>query len=315
VDIHLLLASFFRPAGARRRILVDAPLFPSDRHALRSHLAWRGLDPDADLIAIGPRTGEDTLRVEDLEAAIADHGSNLALVFLAGVNFATGQVLPIGRLTAAAHAAGAVAGWDLAHAAGNVPLALRDDDVDFAAWCTYKYLNSGPGGPGAIFVHERRSAEPDLPRLVGWWGAQADHRFDPDGPFVPSVGASAWKASTNPVLAMTPLAVSLAMFDEVGMPALRERSLRLTGYLAGLLDDAGVEVLTPTDPDARGSQLSMRFPDAPAVLRALETHGVIADFRAPDIIRVAPIPLYNRFHECWRLAGILREIAGATLSR
>jgi kynureninase len=313
VDIQLLLASFFRPSGARRRILVDAPLFPSDRHALMSHLAYRDLDPVADLVTVEPRTGEHTLRIEDVDAAIREHGPTLALVFLAGVNFATGQVLPIDRLTAAAHDAGALAGWDLAHSAGNVPLALHDDDVDFAAWCTYKYLNSGPGGPGSIFINERHTARADTPRLVGWWGAEPDRRFDPDGPYVASPGASAWRASTNPVLAMTPLAVSLGIFDEVGMPALRERSIRLTGYLAGLLAARGIENLTPDDPAARGAQLSLRFADATAMLERLAARGVIADYRAPDIIRVAPIPLYNTFHECWRLATILSEVADGTL--
>ncbi len=308
VNIQLLLASFFRPTGTRRRILVDGPLFPSDRHALTSHLAWHGLDPATDLVTIDPRADEDCVRIEDLEAAIRDHGPSLALVFLAGVNFATGQALPIGRLTAAAHEVGAIAGWDLAHSAGNMPLALHDDDVDFATWCTYKYLNSGPGGPGAIFVHERQSARDDIPRLTGWWGARPDHRFDPDGPFVAGPGASAWKASTNPVLAMTPLAVSLAIFDEVGMPVLRERSVRLTGDLERRLADLGVEVVTPTAPDRRGSQLSMRFADAPAVLEAMGARGIVADFRSPDIIRVAPIPLYNTFHDAWRLEAALADV-------
>jgi kynureninase len=308
VNLHLMLASFFRPEGARRKILTDAPIFPSDRHALDSHLMWRGLDPTSDLIVVGPRSGEDTVRVEDLEGAIAEHGPSAALVLLDGVNFATGQALPVRRLTAAAHDVGAIVGWQLAHAAGNVPLALHDDDVDFAVWCTYKYLNGGPGSIGSIFVHERHSRPgADLPRLTGWWGATPDHRFDPTGPFVPDTGAAAWKVSTAPLFNMVPLAASLAIFDEVGLPALRERSVRLTGYLEGLLREQGVEILTPTDPEARGAQLSLRFPDAPAVLENLNRSGVIADFRAPDIIRVAPTPLYNGFHDAWRLAQILRR--------
>jgi kynureninase len=309
VNLHLMLASFYRPEGARRRILTDAPLFPSDRHALDSHLAWRGLDPASDLVVVGPRIGDDIVRVEDLEAAVTEHGSSLALVLLDGVNFATGQALPVGRLTAAAHAVGAVAGWQLAHAAGNVPLALHDDDVDFAVWCTYKYLNGGPGSIASIFVHERHTRPgSEVPRLTGWWGAMPDHRFDPTGPFLADTGAAAWKVSTAPLFNMVALAESLAIFDEVGMPALRERSIRLTGYLEGLLRDSEVEILTPADPEARGAQLSLRFSNAPAVLEELGRRGVIADYRAPDIIRVAPTPLYNSFHDAWRLASLLGDV-------
>jgi kynureninase len=309
VNLHLMLASFFRPAGPRHRILTDAPIFPSDRHAFRSHLAWRGLDPEADLVAIGPRVGEDTVRVDDLEAAIAEHGPTLALVVLDGVNFANGQALPVARLTEAGHRAGAVVGWDMAHAAGNVPLALHDDGVDFAVWCTYKYLNGGPGSVGSIFVHDRHTAAgADVPRLTGWWGATPEHRFDQAGPIVPDTGAAAWKMSTSPLFNMLALEASLAIFDEVGLPALRERSVRLTGYLEGLLDAQGVAILTPSDPSARGAQLSLRFGDAPAVLEALAERGVIADYREPDIIRVAPIPLYNTFIDLWRFGAILREI-------
>ena len=312
VNLHLMLASFFRPEGARRKILTEAPLFPSDRHALDSHLSWRGLDPAEDLVVVGPRTGEDTIRVVDLEGAITEHGPTLALVLFDGVNFATGQALPVARLTKAARGVGAVVGWQLAHAAGNLPLALHDDDVDFAVWCTYKYLNGGPGSIGSIFVHERHTGPgraADLPRLTGWWGATPESRFDPVGPFVADTGAAAWKVSTSPLFNMVALAVSLSIFDEVGMPALRERSVRMTGYLDALLRDQGIEILTPADPEARGAQLSLRFPHATAVLEELGRRGVIADYRAPDIIRVAPTPLYNSFHEAWRLASILREIA------
>lgn len=241
---------------------------------------------------------------------MAEHPDELALIVLAGVNFATGQVHEMARLTAAGHAAGAIVVWDLAHAAGNVELALHDWGVDAAAWCTYKYLNGGPGSIGAIFVHERFHDDTDRPRLAGWWGTDPGRRFAMNGPFVPSAGAAGWKASTNPVLALAPLAASLAIFDEVGMPALRERSVALTGFLADLLDDIPIEVITPRDPDARGAQLSLRFATAAlaeAVLERLTGLGVIADFRAPDIIRVAPIPLYNTYHEAWRFASLLRE--------
>jgi kynureninase len=307
IDIHLLLASFFRPDGRRRRILADGPLFPSDRHALTSHLAQRGLDPETDLVVVGPREGEATVDVADLEAAIAEHADDLALVFLAGVNFATGQAHEIERLTAAGHAAGAVVGWDLAHAAGNIELSLHDWDVDFAAWCTYKYLNGGPGSPGAIFVHERHGRDTSLPRLGGWWGLDADDRFDPAAAFVPATGAAGWATSTTSILALAPVAASLAIFDEVGMPALRARSIRLTGLLETLVSDLPVEIVTPRDPGRRGAQLSLRHPDAQALLARLAARGVVADYRAPDLIRVAPMPLYTTDDEVRRFAAILGE--------
>lgn len=307
VNIHLLLTSFFRPAGRRRAILTDGPLFPSDRHALTSHLAARGLDPSADLIVVEPRTGEATLRIGDLEASIADHADELALIFLAGVNFATGQALEIGRLTSAGHEAGAVVGWDLAHAAGNIELALHDDDVDFAAWCTYKYLNGGPGAVASIFIHERHGRDPSIPRLGGWWGSDPGHRFEMEPRFVPAAGAAGWSLSTTPILALVPIAASLAIVDEVGMPALRARSVALTGYLESLLDALPVEVISPRDPAARGAQLSLRFEDAGSMLETLARNGVVADERSPDIIRVAPVPLYNTYHDAWRLADVLRR--------
>jgi kynureninase len=307
VNIHLLLASFFRPDGQRRRILADGPLFPSDRHALTTHLAQRGLDPAADLIVIGPREGEHLIRTEDIETAISVRADDLALVFLSGVNFATGQALEIERLTAAGHDAGAVVGWDLAHAAGNIELALHDWNIDFAAWCTYKYLNGGPGSAGSIFVHERYARDASLPRLGGWWGLDPDVRFDPEGPFVPAEGAAGWATSTTSIIALAPVAASLAIFDEVGMPAIRARSVVLTGHLEACLADVPIEVITPRDPAARGAQISLRHDPAEALLARLAVRGVVADYRAPDLIRVAPIPLYNTFDEIERFVAILRE--------
>lgn len=309
VNIHLLLASFFRPEVRRRRILADGPLFPSDRHALTSHLALRGLDPARDLIVVEPRDGGTFVPTIDLEAAIREHGEELALIWLGGVNFATGQAHEIERLTAAGRSVGAVVGWDLAHAVGNVELALHEWDVDVAAWCTYKYLNGGPGSVGAIFVHHRHGQDRSTPRLGGWWGTDADRRFDMIDRFDPAPGAAGWEASTPPVLALAPLSASLTIFDEVGMPALRAKSIALTGFLARLLADLGVEVITPADPAARGAQLSLRFDDAEKVLAGLAERGVVADHRAPDIIRVAPIPLYTTFHEIWRFAQLLRDAA------
>ena len=310
VNIHLLLASFYRPEGERRRILADGPLFPSDRHALTSHLRQRGQDPDSDLIVVEPTAGSAVVPAGALEAAIRERADQLALVWLAGVNFATGQAHEIERLTAVGRAAGAVVGWDLAHAVGNLELSLHDWDVDFAAWCTYKYLNGGPGSVGAIFVHDRHGQERSTPRLGGWWGIDPDRRFDMDDAFVPATGAGGWESSTPSVLALAPLAASLEIFDEVGMPDVRAKSIALTGYLEALLAGVGVEVITPSDPAARGAQLSLRFDNAEAVLERLAARGVVADFRAPDIIRVAPIPLYTTFHEAWRFSRILAEAIG-----
>jgi kynureninase len=308
VNIHLLLASFYRPEGERRRILADGPLFPSDRHALTSHLRQRGQDPASDLIVVEPTGGSAVVTTDALEAAIRQNADQLSLVWLAGVNFATGQAHDIERLTAVGRSAGAVVGWDLAHAVGNVELSLHDWDVDVAAWCTYKYLNGGPGSVGAIFVHDRHGRDGSTPRLGGWWGIDPDRRFDMDDAFVPASGAGGWELSTPSVLALAPLAASLAIFDEVGMPGLRARSVALTGYLERLLADQGVAVITPSDPAARGAQLSLRFDNAEAVLERLAARGVVADFRTPDIIRVAPIPLYNTYHEMWRFAQVLREL-------
>lgn len=316
IDLHLLMASFFRPAGARTAILIDAPTFPSDRYAVESQVRQHGLDPERDMIVVRPRAGEACLRVEDLEAAIHEHRDRLALALLAGVNYATGQLQPIERLTAAVHEAGAIALWDLAHVAGNVPVALHDADVDAAAWCTYKYLNSGPGALAQIFVHERHTSQVGGPagrRLHGWWGNADETRFLMAERFDPDAGAGAWRVSTPPILSLAPIAASLAIFDEVGMAALRTKSVTLTTYMAGLLDALvpDAEILTPRDPAQRGSQLSVRVPDARRRLADLEVSDIVADFREPDIIRFGLVPLYVRYHDAWRaamcLAGALPE--------
>jgi kynureninase len=309
VNLHALLATFFRPAGARTTILIDAPTFPSDRYAVESQLRLHGLDPERDLVVVRPRDGEAVLRTEDLEAAIDAHRDRLAVALLAGVNYATGQVHDIPRLTTAVHAAGALAVWDLAHATGNIPLALHDADVDGAAWCTYKYLNAGPGAIGQLFLHERHATNASNLRLAGWWGNDPDTRFRMAETFEPAAGADGWRISTPPILSLAPIRASLAIFDEVGLDALRAKSVRLTGYLEGLLDALvpDVEILTPRDPEARGAQLSLRVADAPRRLAALEAADVVVDFREPDIIRLAPVPLYNTFHDAWRAVRVLAE--------
>jgi kynureninase len=312
VNLHLLLASFYRPRGARTLVLIEAPTFPSDRYAIESHLRHHGLDPAEHLRVVGPRTDGEIVRHEDLEAAIAEAGDRLALTLFAGVNYATGQVLDVARLTAAAHAVGAVAGWDMAHAAGNIPLMLHEDGVDFAAWCTYKYLDSGPGAVAQVFVHDRHGSDPGTPRLTGWWGNHPDTRFRMADTFDPGVGAESWKLSNPPILSLVPVGVALAIFDDAGMPALRARSIRLTGYLSACLAALApsASVLTPSDPARRGAMLSVRLPDARQVLARLEARGVMADFREPDIIRMAPVPMTNSFHDAWRAADALGAALG-----
>lgn len=313
VNLHLLLATFYRPKGVRRCILVDEPTFPSDRFAITSHLRHHDLDPATALLTVGPREGEHLLHAEDVEELLDHHGERIAVVMLAGVNFLTGQFLDLPRLTAAAHRHGCIVGLDLAHAVGNVPLALHDWNVDFAVWCSYKYLNGGPGAVAGAFVHQRHGNDLDLPRLAGWWGNDPATRFrmQLEPTFVPRPGADGWQLSNPPILSMAPLRASLALFDQATLGELRAKSERLTGYLLDLLDRLPpdrCQVITPRDPGHRGCQVSLRVPDHPrAVQAALQAAGVICDFREPDVIRVAPVPLYNTFEEVWSFARILAD--------
>lgn len=317
VNLHLLLTSFYRPAGDRTRILMESPAFPSDIYCIQSHLAARGLDPDEHIVVVPPRTGEDCLRTEDVIGAIETAGNTLATVLMGGVNYLTGQVLDMAAITEAGHRAGAMVGFDLAHAAGNVPLQLHDWDVDFGAWCSYKYLNSGPGAIAGAYVHERHGSNPDLPRLAGWWGNDPDTRFRMhlEDRFVPVPSAESWQISNPPVLAMAPLRASLDLFDSIGIEALRERSLRLTGYLRDRLESVPgrrYRITTPSDPAAHGCQLSIIVEDdAEAAFRTIESMGVVADFRPPDTIRIAPTPLYNTYEDCHRFATMMAEAFGS----
>lgn len=317
VNLHLMMVSFYRPTPERHRILIEEHAFPSDAYAVRSQLAWHGHDPEGGLLVARARPGEATPRTEDVLALLDEHGPSIALVLIGAVNYYTGQLLDLPRISAAARARGAVVGWDLAHAAGNVPLALHDHDVDFAVWCSYKYLNAGPGAPGGAFVHERHARRTDLPRFAGWWGNDPATRFamQREGDFRPVPSADGWQLSNPPVLALAPLRASLEVFDEAGMEALRAKSLELTGYLEGWLGHAAggrIELLTPRDPAARGCQLSLRAAERPRELfEALRRRGVTADFREPDVVRVAPVPLYNSFHDVWRFGQALLGWAAA----
>ncbi|NNF44254.1 MAG: kynureninase, partial [Phycisphaerales bacterium] len=320
VNLHLMMVSFYRPTATRYRILTDWPAFPSDLYAFKTHLKTRGIDPDDAFVTVRPRDGEHVLRTEDLEDAIAEQGDALALVMTNGVNFFTGQRHDLRRITAAAHAVGANAGFDLAHAAGNVPLELHDWNVDFACWCSYKYLNAGPGAVAGCFVHQRHARDQTIPRFGGWWGNDPDTRFQmhlrPD--FEPAPTADGWQLSNPPIMAMAPLRASLRLFDEVGMPALRAKSKELTGYLRRLIEvgnaeSAAFEIITPADPQEQGAQLSILVHDRPVRrFQALTEAGVVCDFREPNVVRVAPVPLYNSYHDVWRFAEILTTRWGSS---
>jgi len=316
VNLHLMLVSFFRPTEKRHAILMEAPAFPSDMYAIQTQLRHHGLDPAGSLITVGPREGEHTVRTEDIERILAERGETIATVLLGGVNFLTGQLFDMPRITAAARRHGCSVGFDIAHAAGNVELHLHEWDVDFAVWCNYKYINSGPGAVGGCFVHERHGSQSELPRFGGWWGNDPDTRFrmhlNPS--FEPVPSAESWQLSNPSIFAMTPLLGSIAIFDEAGMPALRRKSERLTGYLEYLVDQIPgerYEIITPRDPGQRGCQLSLLVhQDAHECERALQEAGVICDFREPNVIRAAPTPLYNTFHEVWRFARVLAGVSG-----
>jgi kynureninase len=309
VNLHLLLAAFYRPSGTRRRILIEAGAFSSDRHAVASQIAWRGLDPQEALVELAPAAGADTIPQETIEAYLEEHGAEVALVLWPGVQYRTGQAFDLAGIARAAHRAGCVAGFDLAHSIGNMPLALHDIDADFAVWCSYKYLNAGPGAVGGCFIHERH----DRPHLAGWWGHEAATRFEMRPEFHAAAGAAGWQISNPPILSAAPLIASLAIFEQAGLQRLRQKSVALTGYLEHLLDRLApdVELLTPRAVDSRGCQLSVRIKGpngrGQRVFDALTTLDVIGDWREPDTIRLAPVPLYNTFSDAFHGAQALAQ--------
>jgi len=318
-NLHFMMATFYRPEGRRTKIIMEDLVFPSDGYAIASQVRWHGLDPANHVLRLRPRDGEDMLRTDDVVATIRDLGDEVALVLFSAVNYLTGEWMDMPTITDAGHEIGAIVGWDLAHAAGNVPLSLHDWGVDWAAWCNYKYVTSGPGALAGCFIHERHARNTELPRLAGWWGTRTDTRFRMEPTFDPPPTADAWQVSNPPIFAMTPVQISLEMFDRIGMDALRARSLRLTGYLRGLfaeviaeLPEGSMHIVTPEDPDRHGSQLSVRFSTDIAVLANTlrDLDGVIADTRNPDIIRFAPIALYSSYLDCWRAADALRRRLG-----
>ena len=315
VNLHLMMISFYRPTPGRHAIVIEDTTFPSDSYAVRSQAAFHGFDPDTAVVRLKPRAGENGLRSEGVVAFLEREGHRVALVLLGAVNYYSGEHLDMESITKAGQAAGAVVGWDLAHAVGNVPLRLHDWGVDWAAWCTYKYLNSGPGSIAGAFVHERHLADRSLPKLAGWWSTDPDTRFLMRPTVDPVDTADSWQLSNPPIFAMAPVLASLEMFAEVGMDNLRERSLRLTGYLESVLDerigDRPIRIITPRDPVQRGTQLSVQLQEASVrevCRRMRREHGVVADAREPDVIRLAPAPLYVSYHDCWRAAHALVEV-------
>jgi kynureninase len=312
-NLHFLLVSFYRPQGRRVKILTETRPFPSDTYAFASQIAFHGGDPETDLVEVQPRAGEHTLRTEDIVAKINELGDDLALVCFGGVNFYTGQAFEMAAITKAAHGVGANVGFDLAHAAGNLHLKLHDWNMDFACWCSYKYLNSGPGSVAGAFVHQRHLGK-DLPLFAGWWGHDKAERFKMERTFRPMPTAEAWQVSNAPVFSMAVHRVALEQFDRAGIARLRAKSEQLTGYLAFIIaevakdTDTDLEVITPNDPAQRGCQLSvLAHGHGKALFNRLTERGVVADWREPNVIRVAPVPMYNSFEDVWRFGQILTE--------
>ena len=314
VNLHLMMVSFYKPTEKRFKIMIEADAFPSDKYAAASQIRFHGYDPKIALIELKVRDGEVCLRDEDIKAKIDEHGDELALIMLGNTNYYTGQYFDMKQISEWGHAQGAMVGFDCAHGAGNVMLDLHDTGCDFAVWCTYKYLNSGPGSLGGVFIHERHSESEDLPRFEGWWGHKKSTRFKMRDDFEPIRGVEAWQLSNPPILSMAAIWSSLKIFDEVGMKSLREKAIQLTGYLEFLVNQLGdevVQIITPSSPNARGCQLSIQVKNADKSLyERISKRGVIADWREPDVIRVAPVPLYNSFEDVFKFANILKsEIA------
>jgi kynureninase len=318
VNLHLMLATFFRPTSKRYKILIERDAFSSDRYAVESQLKWHGLDPEHALVELGPVPGGFALDRERFDALLAAEGERIALVLLPGVQYLSGERLDLASYTAAAQAHGCRVGFDLAHAIGNVPLALHDSGADFAVWCSYKYLNAGPGAVGGCFVHSRHAEARDLPRLAGWWGHDRTRRFRMEPEFSPLPGAEGWQLSNPPILSLAPLKASLELFARAGLARLRRKSERLTRYLEWLLETeigTRARVLTPKAPEQRGCALSVQFDPAPRHARTFAARvraaGIVVDWRRPNVLRLAPVPLYNRYHDVYTAVQTLKRALDA----
>lgn len=314
-NLHLLMVSFYRPTAKRYKILCEGKAFPSDQYALESQAKFHGFDPKDAIVEIFPRTGEYLIREEDIYAKIQELGDSLALIMIGGVNYYTGQLFDMKTITEKGHAVGAVVGFDLAHAAGNVELYLHDWGVDFAAWCTYKYLNSSPGGVSGMFVHERHADNPDLPRFAGWWGHDKDVRFKMESGFRPMEGAEGWQLSNAPILGMAAHLAALDIFDEAGMQEISNKRNDLTGFLEFVIEDisrnsdkVNFEIITPNEKTKRGAQLSiLAHGQGKSLFDKLSEEGVVADWREPNVIRIAPAPLYNSYEDVYRFGEALKK--------
>jgi kynureninase len=315
-NLHLLMVSFYRPQGKRTKILCEAKAFPSDQYALESQVKFHGLNLADHLVEVGPRAGEQLIREEDILSKIEELGDELALVMIGGVNYYTGQLFDMAAITKAGHSVGAIVGFDLAHAAGNINLQLHEWGLDFAAWCSYKYLNSSPGGVSGMFVHERHASKPELPRFAGWWGHDKSSRFMMEPGFKPIQGAEGWQLSNAPVLGMAAHLASVEIFEEAGMDRIGEKRDLMTAFLEFVIDDisernkdrVSFELITPRDKTKRGAQLSiMAKGQGKALFDALSAEGVVADWREPNVIRVAPAPLYNSFEDCYWFGQLLEK--------
>jgi len=310
VNLHLMMVSFYNPVGNRKKIVIEADAFPSDKYAVESQIRFHGHDPAECMIELKARDGEVCLREEDIEKCIKEEGKDIALILLGNTNYYTGQYFDMKKITAWGHAQGCMVGFDCAHGAGNLPLNLHDSGCDFAVWCSYKYLNSGPGSLGGVFVHERH-AHTDLPRFEGWWGHDKTTRFKMRDGFEPIPGVEAWQLSNPPILSMAAIWASLKIFEEAGMSRLREKAILLTAYLEFLVKQIGeayISIITPTDPEQRGCQLSIQVKNADKTLyENISAKGIIADWREPDVIRVAPVPMYNSFSDVHAFAHILKD--------
>ena len=318
VNLHLLMATFYHPGKERYKIICEAKAFPSDQYALESQVRWHGLNPEDAIVEVAPRAGEHTIRTEDILQAIQDNHAAVALVMFGGVNYYSGQVFDMGTITKAAHEAGAYCGFDLAHAAGNIKLDLHAWGADFACWCSYKYMNSGPGGVSGVFIHEKHITNTNLPRLAGWWGYEKKTRFLMDKGFKPIPTAEGWQLSNAPVLSMAAHKASVDIFAAAGMDNLIAKANKLFEYLIYIIDEinrrAGtqaIEIITPRGAGEHGCQVSMLMQkDGKKIFQALMDNGVIADWREPNVIRIAPVPLYNNFEDIFRFGEIVSSIQG-----
>lgn len=311
-NLHLLMVSFYQPTKTKYKIVIESDAFPSDRYAVQSQLKFHGFEVENGLIEWKPREGEELLNIEDLETIVSEQGDEIALLLIGGVNYYTGQYLDLKRIAEIGHAKNCMVGIDLAHGAGNISPELHNSGVDFAAWCTYKYLNSGPGSLAGLFVHEKHAYNKDLPRFSGWWNHNKETRFNMRQPFDVMPGAEGWQLSNPPILSMAAIKASLDMFAEVGIKALREKSEKLTGYfeyLINQIDTDRIKIITPSNPKERGCQLSIQVKNADKSLhQKLTEKNIITDWREPDVIRCAPVPMYNSFKDVFRMVEILKEL-------